>query len=215
MAGEQQDNQESYRKIQIRETKQVLVEGLEEVRVFSHLASQLSLTDVQCHSYQGKMNLTRFIRTFLALPDFAKVRSLAVVADADFDIEGTRTRIRHALQNAGLPQPSAPLTEASEGHLRVSYLILPHLRETGMLEDVCLESVKSEPVMECVEQFMECVKGKREDWPKREAKAKARVHAYLASQDRTDLRLGEAAEKGIWNYDSDAFNPLKELLSKL
>ena len=81
-----------------------------------------------------------------------------------------------------------------------------------MLESVCLESVKSDPVMECVELFVGCVGNKRLDWPRREIEAKAKVHAFLASQDPPDLRLGEAASKGLWNFDDAAFDPLKELL---
>ena len=215
MADEQQYSQEPQRKIQISEPKQVLVEGHEEVRVFGRLTANLGLTSVQCHPYQGKPKLREFLRTFTALSDFAKVRSLAVVADADFDVGATRDSIRGALQNAGLPQPTDPLTEVSAGNLSVSYLILPHSRDQGMLEDVCLESVRSEPVMECVDQFIECVKGKRENWPKPEDEAKARVHAYLASLTPPDLRLGEAAQKSLWNFDSAAFDPLKELLRNL
>ena len=47
-----------------------------------------------------------------------------------------------------------------------------------------MESVRSEPVMECVDQFIECVKGKREELAQSvRTEAKARVHAYLASLD--------------------------------
>ena len=215
MAGEQPNRQEHQGKIQINQPKQVLVEGYEEVRVFTRLASDLGLTNVQCHPYQGKPQLREFLRTFVALSDFARVSSLAVVADADFDVGATRDSILGALDNVGLPQPTDPLSEVSSGNLKVSYLILPHSRAQGMLEDVCLESVMSDPVMECIDQFINCVKEKRENWPRREAQAKARVHAYLASLDRPDLRLGEAAARGIWNFTSPAFDPLKELLTKL
>ena len=133
MAGEQYDYQESRWKKRISEAKQVLVEGLDEVRVLDNFASRLGLADVQCHAYQGKQNLRNFLKTFTALSDFTRVRSLAVVADADFSTDGTRDRIRGALQNVGLPQPSAPLTEVLDGNLKVSYLILPHWRGTGML----------------------------------------------------------------------------------
>ena len=74
-----------------------------------------------------------------------------------------------------------------------------------MLEDVCLESIKSDPVMECIDQFIECVKASERSGLSQRLRPKRGFHAYLASQDRPDLRLGEAAESGIWNFDSDAF----------
>ena len=85
----------------------------------------------------------------------------------------------------------------------------------GMLEDVCLESVVSEPVMECIERFLECVKERRTDWPKQNIDAKARVHTFLASQDPPDLRLGEAAARGFWDFDAAAFEPLRNILQGL
>ena len=195
--------------------KQVLVEGVEEVRVFGQLMTEMQLVGIQFRDYGGKGNLTRYLGTLIRHTDFPKVQSLAVVADADFDARAAQDNIRGALQNAGLPQPADPLTKESTGSLSVMYLILPHSRDQGMLEDVCLESVMSDPVMECVDRFIECVRGRRANWPRREAQSKARVHAFLASQDRPDLRLGEAAARGLWDFASLAFDPLKELLKKL
>ena len=215
MTGELRSGRANVVKDRFLTTKQVLVEGMEEVLVFNYLVAELQLNEIQARDYGGKDSLRRFLTAFIRHPDFPKVRSLAVVADADFNVGGARARIRGALQNTDLPQPTEPLIEASDGNIKVSYLILPHGADQGMLEDVCLESVRTETVMECVDQFIECVKGKREDWPKRETESKARVHAYLASQDRPDLRLGEAAAKGLWDFASPAFDPLKELLMKL
>jgi len=100
--------------------------------------------------------------------------------------------------------------------LKVAYLVIPHDVEGTMIEDVCLDSVKTDSAIECVDRYFECIsqaadiQGPREVWM-----SKARVHAFLASRDRPDLRLGEAAEKGIWEFDTDAFQPLKDLLNIL
>lgn len=84
-----------------------------------------------------------------------------------------------------------------------------------MIEDVCLDSVKTDPAMECVDLYFECISQAEMQGPREVWMSKARVHAFLASRDRPDLRLGEAAEKGIWEFDTDAFLPLKDLLSIL
>ena len=209
--GDQEESQGRGRPLR---SKQVLVEGREEVMVFRSLATHLDLGDLDLWDYGGKNKLREFLAAFTARGDFYDVRSLAIVADADFDVGAARARIRGALRDAGLPVPSDPLAEASQDDLGVFYLLLPHEKE-GMLENVCLESVRSDPAMECVKQFMGCVRDKRQDWPRREIEAKAKVHAFLASQDPPDLRLGEAASKGFWNFDDAAFDPLKELLVSL
>ena len=209
-----QNGADSPSRVSIVETKQVFVEGIEEVRVFRQLADHLEVGSIQIQPYGGKPKLRQFLRVLTSQDDFGNVRSLAVVADPDFDVGAARDSIRGALRDAGLPVPSDPLAEASQDDLRVFYLLLPHEKE-GMLENVCLESVRSDPAMECVEQFMGCVRNNTQDWPRREIEAKAKVHAFLASQDPPDLRLGEAASKGLWNFDDAAFDPLKELLTSL
>ncbi len=45
--------------------------------------------------------------------------------------------------------------------------------------------------------------------------AKARVHAWLASQIEPDKRLGEAAKAGYWPWDSPGFDRLKQFLQAL
>ena len=41
--------------------------------------------------------------------------------------------------------------------------------------------------------------------------SKVRLPAWLASQARPDLRLGEAADEGLWHFDSKAFRPSQPL----
>ncbi|MDY7012535.1 MAG: DUF3226 domain-containing protein [Cyanobacteriota bacterium] len=59
----------------------------------------------------------------------------------------------------------------------------------------------------------ECVRQQVSQQPKNMAKAK--IHAFLASQTRPDLRLAEAAEKGVWNWNSPVFSRLKQFLSAI
>ncbi len=102
----------------------------------------------------------------------------------------------------------------SAGELSVAYLIVPHDGQGTMMEDVCLESVRTDPAMECVNNYFECVSQANIPGP-RNWSSKARAHAFLASRERPDLRLGEAAESGVWDFDSEAFSPMKDLLGML
>ena len=84
-----------------------------------------------------------------------------------------------------------------------------------MIEDVCLESVKADPAIDCVDGYFECIRQTNVPGPKEVRMAKARLHAFLASREEPHLRLGEAADKGIWDFEADAFRPLKDLLELL
>ena len=198
--------------LEITQTKQVIVEGNDEIRVFNSLSKHLNIQDLQVRDYGGSGNLRRFLKTFRSSSEFDFVRSLAIVADANSNRNGRERQIQDALSNAGLPVPPRPLEAVSNGDLKVAYLVVPYNVEGTMIEDVCLESVKTDPAMECVDRFFECIGQANIQGPKEVWMAKARVHAFLASRERPDLRLGEAAERGLWTFDTDAFQPLKDLL---
>ena len=203
----------------ITEPKQLLVEGPDDQRLFQALARKSGIQDIQVRSYNGKNNVRPFLNTFKSLDAFDSIRSLAIVADADNDKNRVEDRIRDALSAVGLPSPPTPLTGAKDKDnalgLTSFYLVVPHAKENGMLEDVCLLSVSDDPVIACVDAYFQCVKEADAENPKEAHVAKARLHAFLASRQQPGLRLGEAAERGIWNFEAKDFEPLKSLLKML
>ena len=200
--------------LHIERPKQVLVEGNDEVRLFGALAQHLGISDIQVNQYKGRGNLRSFLKALPLLDGFENINSLAVVADANSDRNGAEQRIRDALSAADLPSPRRPLQALPQGSLRVCYLVVPHEAESGMIEDVCLDSVESDPATDCVDRYFECLK-QANRVPKEVRMAKARLHAFLASREEPHLRLGEAADNGIWDFEADVFHPLKTLLELL
>ena len=201
--------------LKIEQPRQVLVEGIDDARLFMALTRHMGLQGVQVHQYEGYQNLRNFLRTFVALPNFNTVISLAIVADANSDRNARYQSIVSHLSRANLPAPSAPLQPATDGSITATYLVVPHQTAGTMLEDVCLASVADDPVMECVDQYFECIGAKDVEGPRQVWMPKARVHAFLASRARPDLRMGEAADSGIWPFEDDTFAPMRELLRLL
>ena len=74
--------------LNIERLKQIIVEGEDDVRVLNALRQHLGISDIQIVSCGGYNNLTNFLRTLRALPEFARLQSLAVVVDADRDADG-------------------------------------------------------------------------------------------------------------------------------
>ena len=202
-------------KVTIEHPKQVLVEGDDEVRVFESLLKYMSMTDVQIQPYRGYQKLRPFLKSFIAQSGFRLVRSLAVVADANSSRTNREISIRDALSSMSLPSPPGPLQVLSDGKLQVAYLVVPDNRDCGMIEDICLDSVSTDPALQCVDDYFVCISQADTPGPKEVRMSKARVHAFLASRQEPSLRLGEAAQSGTWSLDSDAFRPLRELLNLL
>ncbi len=200
--------------VQVDKRKLVVVEGKDDERFFNALLRQIGLTDVQCIGLGGKdeMGKTERWKSLMLTPGFAQVEALAVVRDADDNPQGAFQSITDTLRNVGLPPPSAPF-RTEQGTPKICVIILPDVGSKGELEDLCLQALSNEPVMECVEQFWECVQ-QREKHPARKV-SKAKLHAYLSSRREPGKRLGEAAEAGDIPLDSQAFDGVKQALRDL
>ena len=138
------------------------------------------------------------------------MESIAVARDADESGDSAAQSVRDALA-AALPVPNSPLESADDGRIAVRYLIIPH-GESGALEDVCLASVAEDPAMACVDGYFDCIERSEIDGPKDAWMSKAKVHAFLSSREDPALRLGEAAERGVWRFDAPSFGALKDIL---
>lgn len=200
-------------------SKQLIVEGKDAVNFFRALLKHLNITDVQIQNYGGIKDLRAFLKTLSITPDFATlVTSVGIVRDAETNAESAFQSVSDAVKAANLPQPRQPIipTEASP---QVSVLILPDAtvvadeKNPQMLENLCLRTVENDPVMECIDQYFTCLEQRLDSLPKN--MPKARLQAFLASRLKPGLRLGEAASKGYWNWDSPAMDSVKEFLAAL
>ncbi len=188
---------------------------MDEVRLFRALARHCNISGIQLQPYGGRDNLKSYLNTFMSLGGFGSVETLAIVGDANSSLENATKRIQDVLREADLPVPdnSLHMKVSVDRKPRTCFLIIPHDSATGMLEDVCLKSVKGDPALECIEEYFACIDKSKIPGPKN--RAKARVHAFLASRPDPGLRLGEAADAKIWKFEADAFRPLKQLLNLL
>ena len=192
--------------------KVLIVEGEDEKRLFSELIAYLNLPDIEIRDIGGKTKFRRNIRALAITSGFDMVASVGVIRDADDNPAGAFQSVCDALQDAGLARPTEPLQPVGDSP-RITVMILPDGETSGMLEDLCLESVEEDPAMRCVDEYFKCLQERLEGLPRNLSKAK--VHAFLASRERPGLRLGEAAQKRYWPWEHPAFEQVKRFLSIL
>jgi hypothetical protein len=199
--------------------KLLLGEGVEEVMVFSALLQHLGIPDVQVADYGGKPNLHPYLDGLARMTGFRGLHSIGVTRDADDELPvDVFTKVIDFCRNIpGQPYalPTAPGLMAA-GRPNVALFILPDNTRCGMLEDVCWQAVQYGPAIGCVDEFLRCVQQRaaRQALPK--DMPKARMHAWLSSQDPPDRRLGEAAGKKGWlDFDHACFQPLKDFIRQL
>ena len=193
-------------------SKLVAVEGLEEVAFFDALAQDLSIPGIQVKDYAGKNKLGHFLKALVRTPGFREVDSLGIVRDADDNAKSAFQSVESALSNAGL-NVLTKSGDRARAKPRVSILILPDGRRRGMLEDVCLDWVRSQPAFPCIEELFHCVLEVGDPQPRNMSKAQA--YAYLATREDPGRRVGEAAKCGTWPFQHSAFKVVRDFLKTL
>jgi hypothetical protein len=196
----------------ITEPKLLLVEGRDEINFFNSLIRHLRIQEIEVRSYEGKDRLRSALQTLIIAPGFDMLESIGIVRDADNDANAAFQSVCGSLSNAGLPVPGAPMLITSE-RPQTGVMIMPPGEPEGMLENLCLSAFQTDPAMPCVEQYFECLEAEMENLPSHVAKA--HIHAFLASRERPDLRLGEAALRGYLPWDSPAFASVRQFVGQL
>lgn len=197
----------------IDKPRQLVVEGRDAEEFFKALLRDMGLAEIQVQNFGGKDELPRFLDALKRMSGFIKqVISMGVVRDADNNPGDAFQSACGALSRAGLAVPNK--AEEFKGNSpKVSVLILPNAEESGMLETLCLQSVKNDPVMQCIDEYFDCISQKLMDLPNNMYKAKAQ--AFLASRARPGLLLGQAANAGYWPWDHPVFDHVKRFLRTL
>ena len=194
----------------------LLVEGDDEMHFFDSMLSHIGLREkFTIRVVQGKTNFRKELQTLRYATGFSNVSFIGIVRDTDDDPEAARKSIRSALENEHFDAPKLPM-DISDGSVdspRVSFLLLPSADSSGELEDVLLKSVKGSLEMECVDGFFSCLKNAGIAEPKKFSKA--RIQAYLASQEDTYPKPGIAARKKCFDFDHQAFLFIKQFLKQI
>ena len=197
------------KKYMIEKARLLLVEGDTDVGLFLGLCQRHGISNTQIISYDGKDNFQNILGVLRAQAGFEGVKYLGIVRDADTDARAALRSVQDSLTHVGLPLPGQSVTP-SEYTLRTLIQIMPPGRSEGCLETLLWRTIP-EPTASCIDDYIECTQvpslGSRH--------AKARIYAYIAAQKKPELRLGESARAGYWDFDHPAFEPLTEFVRSL
>jgi hypothetical protein len=194
---------------QIQHSRVLAVEGEDEVHFFNCLLGFLGQDDFEVISVGGKVQFNDKFPALVRRTGFEKVKKLAIIRDADDSAENAFESIKNILLRQNITPPKRP-NQFSTEEPRVGIFIMPGDFEKGMLEDLCLRTVKNNPAMKCVEVFVDCAL-RLESPPKNIAKSKAQ--AFLATMPDIVGSVGIGAEKHYWDFNSDELKNLKDFLS--
>ena len=193
----------------------LLVEGRDEVNLFNALVDH-NLGDEAVIQVIDAGGVNKFPGNLRTIRDLARsrspLRSIGVVRDADHDAGGAFRSVCDHLLNVGYTPPAAH-GEFSDTMPSIGVFIVPDGSEPGAIETLCRRSVKGTEVARCTDEYMQCLRD--HDAMHSTNADKSFAHAYLAAMDEPLARVGEAAQGGVWDFDSPAFAALSRFLCDL
>jgi hypothetical protein len=202
----------------IEKERLLLVEGKDEQFFFEAFLQNLGITTIQIFPVGGKTQFKTGFNAIVAAPNFRSVVALGIIRDADKDSRAAFQSVCGVIKNHSykkeipLRAPDRPFAQAGRNPA-ISVFIMPDNKSEGMLEDLCIRSISGSKELTCIEDYFSCLEKNALGIPEQISKAK--VHAFLASREEPDKRLGEAAKAGYWLFKHDAFTALKEFLQQL
>jgi hypothetical protein len=101
---------------------------------------------------------------------------------------------------------------ASVQIMGIGVYIMPDGNSDGMLETLCMWSVRTNREWPCVEAFLACLQSLG---IQSRNGAKASAQCWLASKPDPGKRVGEAAQAGYWPWSAESFSPLWQFLRVL
>jgi hypothetical protein len=189
----------------------LLVEGLDEVNVFSSILVALGREDVDVINVGGKNKLAAEFVNVIKHSNFRNVRTFAIVQDADEDPSAAFDRVKKVLLDNKFVPPKTPGSFSTSERHKIGALILPGGNRGGYLEDLFLDSQEGTAGKGCVESFAKCCEAAGFT----PFDSKRRAHAFMAALDAPEPRLGRAFDCGKLNGDHGAYNVIREFLALL
>lgn len=196
----------------------LIVEGQDEAYFFDSflkfLKSSNEISHVKFHIidiggkdvFRSKKGISLLIKSY----GFTEiVRSVAIIRDAEeHSAESAFKSINQTLQKVGLSKPNImnKFTLPSDNKISAGIFIMPNCKDSGMLEDLCLQSIPF-AFHKCYDDFSICIGATNI-----KQLSKSKVQSYLALQNPLSNRLGHSARENIWKFEHPCFNEIKSFL---
>jgi len=210
--------------IKIESEYVLAVEGRDEVEFFKALLKYEKITSakIQIIDINGKDKFKRNIEILSKSDGFGDIQAIGFVRDAEKNSANSAFEsICYILKNNHIPNPKN-IEEIIESHdMKVGIFIMPDNENEGMLEDLCLCSVTTDPIYECMENYLECCApyiAKNLNIPKAKLQAyeaPAKIEAYLAAKHKIVDSVGLGAQKKHWDFDHSCFDKVRYFLHQL
>ncbi len=185
---------------------------------------------MQIINTEGKEKFKREFKFISKMENFSNVNIIGIILDGDNSVENTFNSICDVINNCNY-HPPKKLNEFSNNNPKIGIYVMPNNKENGMLEDLCLKTVENNPLINCVNDCINCANklyendkvynyfneieyfnNKKFINKKISNIAKTKAQIYLALMPKICNSVGVGANKSYWNINSEHLNNLKRFL---
>lgn len=193
--------------------KLIIVEGRSDERFIFAILNKLDIQDIQIINIKGR-DFTKYLPAIGKVPGFDLVKILVLIGDANNDSNAAFTRIKDSIGRVEEYEFNPPSqknqfnNDTDFPRIGIFLFSKPGSQE-GILEDLCLATVENDPIMDCVNEFHDCITGlgcELKNPPK------SKCLTYLSAMKELKTCIGIAAQKGYWDLDSNVLNDLTDFL---
>ncbi len=207
----------------IEKEKLILAEGKDAYHFFCHACNfYRQVKNVQVMNFGGNDELPNFLSDLTNMDKFDEVNTIVISRDAETNADAAIMSIQDAIKHANnknsanipIPQESFKYTNTQKFSMKVAFMIFPGPKlKKGTLEHLCLSTVQNDPIMKCVDDYLECAKGKGEQLPRIH---KNRLHCFLAGKsDSAGKPIGLAFKAKVWPPDHLVLKPFKKIIQEM
>lgn len=194
---------------EIQKNKVIIAEGDDDKNFIKKFLEYENIEGVQVISLGGESKIRRTLPLFFTRGDLDIINKLAIIRDADINSESKFTSTIDHIRNNNLTPPIFMNSFSNNDPSIGVFIITKPGFNHGMLEDLCLETVKETEAMICVEIFFDCV-NKLPNKPENPSKSKCQ--AYRAALPISYPSVGVAALNRIWAFEHNALDELRRFL---
>jgi len=210
---ENTDNKEN--NVKIKRKKLILAEGKDAYHFLCHACEfYREVKDVQVIDFGGIGQLTNFLKLLANNESYDDVETIVIARDAEMNAKAAADSIKHSMSEVEMSIPQKPFEYFENSSVKTAFMIFPGPQQkVGTLEDLCFSTVENDPLLNCVDDYLECAKGKGEQFPRIH---KNRLYCFLAGKDDfIGSRIGLAFRAKVFPSDHPVLEPFKRIIQEM
>jgi hypothetical protein len=198
----------------------VAVEGLDYFHLLlNQIKNRPEFSDVQLWDFREDLSLDQNLKTLTTERYFVqgRVRSLGIIRDIEDSLSIQEQSLRGLFGRFRLPVP-ATNQKVTKGRPNTGYLLVPHDKQSGCLENACIEACAlPAPRIACADAYLACIEQCLGTPLSSNKRAKVKVHALIASHNSPAMTLGQSAIPGVglWDFTHPSLAVMLEFIDEM